>query len=282
LYSVDGYVTKIQSAWSAKYNNISFWIGDTKGGDNVIEAFRAKCNSANDAPKVGDKVTVYGQLTKYNTTPEFVAGCEYIIHHPIDSLLYNEPFNANIGDFSIQDVNLDGIDYVWKWASANYGMKASAYVNNTSHATESWLISPAISLQNATDIVLAYEHALNKGTANNLRVKISTDSGSSWSDLNVPKWPAGNNWDFVSTSLSLDGYADQIVQIAFVYKSTSSDCPTWEIKNFSVTGKIHQSEDVETIRGEINNSSTRKILCNGQIFIQRGDKIYTLQGQEIK
>ena len=84
MYCVDGYVTKIQTAWSAQYRNLSFWIGDTKGGGNVIEAFRAKCISEDDAPKVGDKVTVYGALTKYNSIPEFAAGCEYVIHNSED------------------------------------------------------------------------------------------------------------------------------------------------------------------------------------------------------
>lgn len=204
--------------------------------------------------------------------------CEPI---PANSLPYNESFASSIGDFSIKDVNLDGIDYVWKWASANYGMKASAYVNNKSHATESWLISPAISLQNATDIVLAFEHAVNKGATNNLRVKISTDWGTSWNDLNVQNWPAGTNWNFISTSLSLNAYADKIVQIAFVYKSSSSICPTWEIKNFSVTGTIIQPLDVESVSEE-NNLSATKLLRNNQLLILRGDKTYTLQGQEVR
>ena len=204
------------------------------------------------------------------------------ICEPINSLPYNESFSSNTGSFTIMDVDLGGLDYVWKWANANYGMKASAYVNNTNHATESWLISPTLSLQKVTDIVLAFEHAVNKGTPKNLRVKISADSGISWNDLNVPNWPEGTSWNFVSTSVSLDAYADKIVQIAFVYKSTSSDCPTWEIKNFSITGTVNENEDVEIISEESKNSSTRKILHDGQVFIQRGDKLYTLQGQEVK
>lgn len=153
-------------------------------------------------------------------------------------LPYNEPFTSNIGRFSISDINADGLSYVWKWASADYGMKATAYVNKTSHAAESWLISPPISLLNASNIVLSFQHAVNKGTPTNLSVKISTDLGTTWRDLSISNWPAGSDWTFISASESLDAYADNIVQIAFVYVSTSSDCPTWEIKNFSITGTI--------------------------------------------
>lgn len=149
---------------------------------------------------------------------------------------YKEPFSVNIGGFYIHDVNLGGLDYVWMLTS-NYGMKASAYFNK-SCAAESWLISPPISLLDTKDIVLSFQHAVNKGTTAYLRAKISTDFGESWSDLTIPNWPAGTNWNFVSTSLLLDAYANKIVQIAFVYKSSTSDCPTWEIKNFSVTGTV--------------------------------------------
>ena len=79
VYSITGYVTSIQTAYNSQYNNISFWIADAADGGNVIEAYRAACASAEDAPIVGDKVTVTGSLTKYNTTPEFAAGCTYVI-----------------------------------------------------------------------------------------------------------------------------------------------------------------------------------------------------------
>ena len=168
----------------------------------------------------------------------FTALCEEYQEPVNTDLPYNEPFTSNIGRFSISDVNADGLSYVWKWASANYGMKASAYVSNTSHATESWLISPPISLMNASNIVLSFQHAVNKGTPSNLSVKISTDLGTTWRDLSISNWPAGTDWNFVSASESLDAYANNTVQIAFVYVSTTSDCPTWEIKNFSITGTI--------------------------------------------
>lgn len=76
---VTGYVTSIQTAFNAQYSNVSFWMDDTKGGSNVIEAYRAACASAADAPSIGDKVKVTGKLTKYGTTPEFAAGCTFVI-----------------------------------------------------------------------------------------------------------------------------------------------------------------------------------------------------------
>lgn len=78
-YTITGYVTSIQTAYNSQYSNITFWMADAANGGNVIEAYRAACASADDAPIVGDKVTVTGSLTKYNSTPEFAAGCTYVI-----------------------------------------------------------------------------------------------------------------------------------------------------------------------------------------------------------
>ena len=79
VFTVEGYVTSIATPFSATNKNITFWMADTEDGGNVLEAYRAACDSAAAAPSVGDKVSVSGKLTKYNTTPEFAAGCTFEI-----------------------------------------------------------------------------------------------------------------------------------------------------------------------------------------------------------
>ena len=78
-YTIEGYVTSIKTPYSSQYNNISFWMADTKDGGEVLQAFRAACSSSDASPSVGDKVAVTGKLTKYNNTPEFAAGCTFVI-----------------------------------------------------------------------------------------------------------------------------------------------------------------------------------------------------------
>ena len=76
-YTVEGYVTAIQNAWA---NGVmTFWMADTEDGGKVLEAYKCAVANQADAPKVGDKVSVTGQLTKYNTTPEFAQGCTCVI-----------------------------------------------------------------------------------------------------------------------------------------------------------------------------------------------------------
>ena len=88
-FTIRGYVTKIQEAWNADYKNVSFWMADTKDGGEVLEAFRAVCETEEAAPKVGDVVEVTGNLTKYGTTPEFAKGCTYVILDDISTAVVN-------------------------------------------------------------------------------------------------------------------------------------------------------------------------------------------------
>ena len=77
---VIGYVTEIKEAWSSQYKNLSFWMADSVNGGLVFQAHRAACATAEDAPSVGDKVSVKGKLTTYkDTVPEMAAGCTFTI-----------------------------------------------------------------------------------------------------------------------------------------------------------------------------------------------------------
>lgn len=152
---------------------------------------------------------------------------------------------GNDGGFTVQDIALTGVSYVWK-SDASYGWKASAFMNNTNYETESWLLTPAIDLSEAMSPQLSFEEAhkflgTNK-ISDYMMVKISTDyvddvESCTWETVEVDEtqWSDGQSWDFYKVGpYSLSAYVGQVIRIAFVYKSTSSAAPTWEIKNVLV------------------------------------------------
>lgn len=147
--------------------------------------------------------------------------------------LYKVDFTASQGGWTIQDKELSGLTYVWQQDS-KYGMKASAY-NKQAYAAESWLISPAIDLTSATEATLKLNQAVNKGAATNLKVKVSADNGVNWSDLSI-NMPAGTSWDFQEDEADLAAYVGSSIKLAFAYMSTTTVCPTWEIKSLVITG----------------------------------------------
>lgn len=152
---------------------------------------------------------------------------------------------GNDGGFTVQDIALTGVSYVWK-SDASYGWKASAFMNNTNYETESWLLTPAIDLSEAMTPQLSFEEAhkflgTNK-ISDYMMVKVSTDyvddvESCTWEDVEIDEtqWSDGQSWDFYKVGpYSLSAYVGQVIRIAFVYKSTSSAAPTWEIKNVLV------------------------------------------------
>lgn len=149
---------------------------------------------------------------------------------------FKETFGESQGDFKIENVSLgEGATSVWAWASANYGMKASAYIDKVNIPCISRLTSPEIDLSKLTEATLNFEQAINFATdmKSECKVQISTD-GKTWEDLEVSGYPAANGWTFVTSTASLNKYCGKKIYIGFLYTSSSSSAATWEVKNVSV------------------------------------------------
>lgn len=150
--------------------------------------------------------------------------------------------NNDDGGFVVQNIELDGLASVWK-LDKSYGWKGSGY-SSGNKVTESWLVSPEISLKKSVVPVLKFDIAINylKGAelANYLNVMISTNYDgdvtlAEWTELKVEGMPEGDSWDFSTvTPVDLSAYKDQNVRIAFRYRSDAAAATTVEIKNMSV------------------------------------------------
>lgn len=219
--------------------------GAIRDGLNLVE------NAAND----GKKVKLYGSLEAYFGEPGLKSVSYYELEggktggtKPVDAsgALLSETFAENQGAFTIFDKQIpEGGTYVWRWDTYKY-MKASAFIDGSARASESWLISPAIDLSKVTTAALVFDHTGKFFTANKLteqEVYVSKDySGSgdptsaTWTKLTIPTWPSGSDWTFVSSgNIELTGMAGNAkVFLAFKYVSTTAGAATWEIKNVVV------------------------------------------------
>jgi hypothetical protein len=115
-------------------------------------------------------------------------------------------------------------------------MVATGYKGGSRYDSESWLISPAVELEND---VFSFNEAGNYFTTTDnfnqyATVKISLDNGSIWNDLEITRTATGTAFNFADAGTTLGEYVDETVRIAFVYKSTTSIAGTWEIKNVTL------------------------------------------------
>lgn len=156
------------------------------------------------------------------------------------ALPFEETFASGQGDFTIDNVALDGLTYVWSHDSSNKYMKASGYASSANHDVESWLVSPLLeipTISTGETIKLKFTQCINKyfGTVAdeaNLMVK---EEGGSWAKYTITYPALSGNWSsFEEQVVDLSSYAGKNIQFAFKYAGTSSANGTWEIKNVSV------------------------------------------------
>lgn len=227
------------NVWAPDDTNTSLELIDAETGKKISSSNLVVRNSgyskfANEVVPKG-VFDITGIFTRYNNTWQIVIRSTDDLKSVVLAYL-SEPFDASQGNFTIDNIKLaDGVEFVWKWASAAYGMKASGYVNGSKQELQSRLKSPAIDLKSAKSAKLMFDQAINFASdmKQECKVQISTD-GKTWTDLDVQGYPTENSWTFVSSTADLTKYCGKTIYIGFLYSSSPASAPTWEVKNFAV------------------------------------------------
>lgn len=227
------------NVWAPDDTNTSLELIDAETGKKISSSNLVVRNSgyskfANEVVPQG-VFDITGIFTRYNNTWQIVLRSTDDLK-PVVLAYLSEPFDASQGNFTIDNIKLaDGVEFVWKWASAAYGMKASGYVNGSKQELQSRLKSPAIDLKSAKSAKLMFDQAINFASdmKQECKVQISTD-GKIWTDLDVQGYPTENSWTFVSSTADLTKYCGKTIYIGFLYSSSPTGAPTWEVKNFAV------------------------------------------------
>lgn len=153
-----------------------------------------------------------------------------------ETVVFEESFATSQGNFEIDNKQLPNGEgsFVWKQDAKYYCMKASAYINDTKYASESWLVSPLVDLSQATTATLTFDHAHNyAGTAEEEFTLWATEtSADNWQQLTIDKY--GSGFKFTTATIDLSAYAGKTIKFAFKYVSTTDAAGTWEIKNVKV------------------------------------------------
>lgn len=162
-----------------------------------------------------------------------------------ETVVFEESFATSQGNFEIDNKQLpEGGTFVWKHdagtpegGSPYYYMKASAFINKAAKASESWLISPEVDLSTATNATLTFMHIINH--AGDMQTQqtlwVTETSTENWQQVTIPNYPAGNNWNEVSSgNIDLSAYAGKKIKFAFKYVSTTAAAATWEVYDVKV------------------------------------------------
>lgn len=169
---------------------------------------------------------------------------------PDVSILNYENFDDNsFGDWTAFSVLGDQ-----EWELASYGnpgdcAKMTGY-DGAPFDNEDWFISPALNLDNYSDIEFIFETAMNyDGPAMELFISSDYTSGdptvATWESISFT--PSEGGWEWTpSGTIDLSPYTGTI-HLGFKFTSTSAGSSTWEIDNILITGTL--SDNIE----EYNN-----------------------------
>lgn len=190
-----------------------------------------------------DKVKINGYLVSVSGNPKRYFNIAITSVEPwsgevvTPKTLYENSFETDPAEeWKIENKQLaSGLNKVWRFDSYKY-MKASAFDNNQKFEAESWLISPEIDAASEKNVYLSFQHVQRYfGSTNEMTLWAQKD-GSTWTQVDIPNYSEGKNWDFVdSGTIDLSAFAGGKIKIAFKYTSSSEAAGTWEIKNVKVT-----------------------------------------------
>ena len=225
-----------------------------------------------------------------NIVPVNMTGAEVETIETDDNIIYSNTFAIGEGDFTIDNkVMNDPLTYVWSHDDKYACMKASAFVSGTNYESESWLISPVIDLTSKTEAYLTFEHATNffnvEGSVEDeATVWAKKDGDSEWTKLSGITYPSSQGWTFVDAGdINLSAFTGTKMQFAFVYKSSSSQSGTWEIKNVVVKNHIEAYCEVTPLALNVSaeaGTTTFNITSNEYWLIVSNNQAYTVSPEE--
>ena len=233
-------------------------------GQTIRIAFLYKCNSSSASTWELTNLKVSTEPSG-EVTPDTPTEDEYALPYT----------SANLKDgFKVQTPTGNA------WSLGNTYAKATGYNSGSTTASETYLISPAITLGNAEqvyvdfDYVIAYTNSLGLEEGHQVLVCTEYDSTdpskSNWVKLPFdPKEREDrSSWEmYPANTMSIPAeFLGQTIRIAFLYKCNSSGASTWELTNLSVSTEPGGEETPETESDASNFKASDLGLSNGAAF----------------
>ncbi len=253
-------VTSVKEAGDVKFPSFAFAKSSDKVADDVTEyslGFTSSDCTWTLAASEGvtlDKNTGTGDGTVKMTfaanttdaditytvtaTAEGVPAKTFTLTHAkpiVAKIIYSETFEESAGEFTIEGDKIAEDKEVWFHDSYGY-MKATAYISGTRYASESICVSPVVDLTSETGAYISFEHTGRY--FNNMSSEATfcvREENGEWVSIAIPNYMTGNDWNFVNSGeINLSSYVGKKIQFGFKYTSTTTDAPTWEVKNIII------------------------------------------------
>lgn len=199
--------------------------------------------------------------------------------------------DTDMGEWVTYDKTLpSGSTSIWSWEDYKgaYYLNASAYVNDTPHAAESYAWSPSVSMTDVTKATVTFDHAAKyqatcKDLCKFIVVNHDVNAGADEyiREYDITNWPEPGNWDFLTGAevFDLTDYSGHNISVGFKYKSTDEGADKWEIRNVILELTRAQS-GVNDLPQEEDDSDLVEVWGNN-ILVPSGAVIFDLNGRRV-
>ena len=191
------------------------------------------------------------------------------------------------GGTGLGDMRAISMSGQWNWQyDSQYGAKCQ------DKGGEDWLLTPEYNLTQASSVSLAFDHTIGYGNASDLTTHhtlwVTGDfvdvSESDWTQLTIPTYPTGTNWNFVHATVNVpltSVGAHTVFGFKYDVPSTAANKATWEVKNLQVSVTC---EETPSALDETQAATfATKILIGGHMYIvmPNGER-YTTTGIKVQ
>lgn len=155
--------------------------------------------------------------------------------------MLDEPLAGSFGEFTVENINLDGLARVWAEDTKYKCALATGFLkeDKTNHAVDAWLVSPEIDLTGVKAPTVSFDHAVNYFSSlevakTQATLGVRVDNGA-WLPVAIPVYGSNADFTFVNSGeIDLSEFIGKKIQIGFHYTSTAAKAGTWEVKNVKV------------------------------------------------
>ena len=208
----------------------------------------------------------------YTATEKTVSGCQDI---------HTDWLTTGVSNWGAMSTNNAE---VWTWNS-RYGA-----VSTKRGGVTAWLLTPQQDLNEKENITLSFSHAHKYAVdfESEMTLWVSAEyqgsvEASSWQQLTISPYASNTSWTYVDVvvNVPLDKVGEHTV-FGFKYTSTANNYATWEIKNLHLDAQcLEMPTNIENTTQQ-STDAVRKVLIDNKIYILRGEKVYSITGQEVK
>lgn len=180
------------------------------------------------------------QTTTMKAIAELNGNTSTVLTKAITILDQNPLFFENFEANGLNQMSVENVSGTYAWGTGTYNNNTYANANAYNlGATESWLITPAITPINAGGVVLSFSSAKNY-TGPDIQVKYSTNysgtgnpSTATWTDVTSDCTLSSGSWTWTNSG-DVEVAGASPIYFAWIYTSEASSAAGWEIDNIMV------------------------------------------------